>query len=214
MKVGTDGVLLGAWCKVGVAPRLLDVGTGCGVIALMLAQCTGPSVLIDAIELEEPAALRAMDNVKQSPWPDKVHIIQGAIQSYQAAPYNVIVCNPPFFSASLTPPDDRRATARHDISLGHPELINAVARLLDREGHFDLIMPPAEAESFIAEAATAGLYVNRLTEFFTRKGKPQERTLLSLGRNPKTAEVDDLYLYEEGSTQTPAYRELTSPFYL
>lgn len=214
MKVGTDGVLLGAWCEVAYASRILDIGTGCGIIALMLAQRTGTTTSIDAIELGQPDATRAMENVKRSPWPNKVRVIHGAIQSHQAAPYDLIVCNPPFFSDSLPPPDNRRATARHDMSLGHAELIGAVARLLALDGHFDLILPPAEAEAFIADAAKAGLHVNRLTAFFTRSGKPQERTLMSFGRKLRTAEVADLYLYSDGSTHAPAYRALTSPFYL
>lgn len=214
MKVGTDAVLLGAWCPAERATRMLDIGTGSGVIALMLAQRSGPAAQIDAVELHERDCRQATENVKNSPWPGKVQVIHARIQDFQATPYDLIVCNPPFFTQSLLPPDPRRAQVRHDSELNTPDLLQAVRRLLRPEGLFSLIVPAQGSAEFIQEATTAGFHLHRHTHFHTRKHKIAERSLLTLGLTPGTPLRDNLLLYEEGDQKSAAYLGLTGDFYL
>jgi tRNA1Val (adenine37-N6)-methyltransferase len=214
MKVGTDAVLLGAWCNVHDAMRILDIGTGSGVIALMLAQRSDVETLIDAVEINADDAAQARDNVSQSPWPKRVRVIHGSIQDMIADSYDLIVCNPPYFSKSLLPPDESRTRARHSTMLSHDDLIAAVRRLLKPAGKFYLILPTKEAELFREEAEQAGLYLQELTRFHSRKEKPQERSLMTLGYEEIVIKGDTLVLYEDGHTQSMAYQKLTGEFYL
>lgn len=216
MKVGTDAVLLGAWCRVGSARRILDIGTGSGVIALMLAQRSIPEARIDAVEQSAADVAQAAENFRLSPWPNKVSGIHCAIQEYQTAhPYDLIVCNPPYFTRSLLPPETRRQEARHDSRLRRPELVTAIVRLLHPDGCASLILPMNEAGDFANEANTQGLYLTRVTHFRTRHTKPPERQLMEFKREATEAtEADDLVLYEDGDNRSVAYRELTAEFYL
>lgn len=215
MKVGTDGVLLGAWCSIHNARKMLDIGTGCGVIALMLAQRSHPEAMVDAIELNGEAAAQAKENVQHSPWPGKVNVIHGRVQDLQPEePYDLVVCNPPFFSQSLLPPDSGRQSARHDLELPHHELIEAVHRLLSESGAFHIILPVTEAGQFIHAAAAWQLYPTRVTRFYSRRTKPQERTLMTFTRIPQTPEETELVLYANGSEKTSDYLRLTGDFYL
>ncbi|PTT52789.1 tRNA1(Val) (adenine(37)-N6)-methyltransferase, partial [Aeromonas sp. HMWF014] len=113
MKVGTDGILLGAWAPVANASRVLDIGTGSGLIALMLAQRSRSDCLIDGVELDRDAATQARANVAASPWTSRVNIVENAIQDYRAPPYDLIVSNPPYFVAGQSFSDPARALARH-----------------------------------------------------------------------------------------------------
>lgn len=216
MKVGTDAVLLGSWCPVGQAKRILDIGTGSGLIALMLAQRSVDTARIDAVELNARDAEQALANVNSSPWPQKVNVIQGSVQSHQPDyRYELIVSNPPFFSRSLLPPDPRRSDARHTTRLTSPDLIAAVCRLLDSTGTFSLILPTAEAEGFRVETQAAGLSLARITRFQTRPTKPTERVLMSFTRRPTSVPLDDsLVLYEKGEEKSEGYQRLTADFYL
>jgi tRNA1Val (adenine37-N6)-methyltransferase len=216
MKVGTDAVLLGAWCPVGNAKRLLDIGTGSGVIALMLAQRSAPDAHIDAVERSAEDAAQAAENVRQSPWPDKVTVVHGAIQDYLAAqPYDVIVCNPPFFSQSLLPPGTRRREVRHDTHLSRQDLLGAIGRWLHPAGTASIVLPPVEAADFTREAVAQGLHLVRVTHFHTRLTKPAERHLMDFARaTVSRPEKQDLVLYAGENIQSSAYRDLTADFYL
>lgn len=216
MKVGTDAVLLGAWCRVGSAKRILDIGTGSGVIALMLAQRSLPEARIDAVEQSPTDVAQATENFSLSPWPNKVSAIHCTIQEYQTTqPYDLIVCNPPYFTRSLLPPETRRQEARHDSRLRRPELITAIVRLLHPEGCACLILPVTEASDFVNETGNQGLFLTRVTQFRTRRTKPPERQLMEFKRTASPApEADELVLYEDGDNRSLAYRELTTAFYL
>lgn len=214
MKVGTDAVLLGAWCEVGYAKRILDIGTGSGVIALMLAQRTQAGTQIDAVEIHADDAAQAKENVLQSSWADRIQIVHQRIQDYVAVPYDLIVCNPPFFFQSLLPPDAQRKRVRHETTLGHGELIVTVDRLLKPDGRFSLILPTKEAELFIREAEPKDLHLQKLTRFHSRREKPQERSLMTFIRNKPETTEDRLVLYEEGQIKSKAYQQLTEDFYL
>ena len=176
MKVGTDGVLLGALADVTAATHLLDIGTGTGLVALMLAQ-RNPSMSIDAIEIDSKAAKQAAENVAQSPWPQiRVHCT--ALQTYTAnQPYNLIVSNPPYFVNSLKAPKAERTTARHTDSLSFNELVAGVDRLLSPSGKFWVILPADEQTNFCQLAQEKGLYPYRLIHVHPRAEKPAKRTL-------------------------------------
>lgn len=215
MKVGTDGVLLGAWCQVGNAKRILDIGTGSGVIALMLAQRSSTHACVDAIEISELSASQAAANVQASPWPDKVQVIPGDVKAFQTThSYDLIVSNPPYFSNSLLPPNQGRMAARHDGDLSFLELVAALNRLLNKDGTFCLILPVAEATEFRKISQLAGLHLSRLTKFQTRAAKPPERELMAFVRNQTTTIEDTLLLYDAANRKSEDYLRLTGDFYL
>ena len=137
MKVGTDGVLLGAWAPECIAGgRILDIGTGTGVMAIMAAQ-RNPSARIVGVEIDDMSALQARENAEASPWADRVEIVNADIRSYEAAaPFDLVISNPPYFVDSLKSPDSGRTTARHTVSLDFGELMSAVERLLAPDGRF------------------------------------------------------------------------------
>ncbi len=215
MKVGTDAVLLGAWADVGQAESILDIGTGSGVIAIMLAQRSSATTTIDGVELLEPDAMQARQNVLQSPWPGKIRIVQSDIVDFDPGKkYDLIVSNPPYFVNSLLPPTKGRSAARHDTTLTSEMLLDAVVRMLAHSGKFSLILPAAEATSFIQRARSNEMYITRHTKFFTRATKPPERSLMEFGFDDVPIVEDSVVLYESGQQETAGYRKLTGEFYL
>ena len=215
MKVGTDAVLLGAWPVMDHVNSILDIGTGSGIVALMLAQRSNPEALIDAVELQVEDARQARANVLNSPWPEKINVTQSRIQDFfPPKKFDLIVCNPPYFSNSLLPPLDKRGAARHDRALTFDELITSSTRLLATSGKFCVILPLAESEAFTHIAASSNLYLQRLTRFFTRTKKLQERSLMQFGFAPEPVSDNSLILYASGNEWTKEYRELTQDFYL
>lgn len=215
MKLGTDAVLLGAWASITGANKILDIGAGCGIIAIMLAQRTPDNTLIDAIELLEPDARQAALNVSQSPWPGKVNLIHADIKAFDPGfHYDVIVSNPPYFTKSLLPPAQGRRIARHDGSLDSDELLRSVIRLIAPAGKFNVILPAAEAIAFASKAKGVNLNLHRHTKFFTRLSKPQERSLMEFGFTDTHCTEDALTLYEEKEQTSIGYQQLTGDFYL
>lgn len=214
-KVGTDGVLLGAWVNVDGASTILDIGTGTGVIAIMLAQRTPPNTKIDAVELQEHDAKQAETNVKNSPWPEKVSVVHSAIQDFQSDHgYDLIVSNPPFFVNSWLPPDQSRSTARHSHDLSFPELVENISRLLSPEGRFAVVLPFVEGSQFIRLAEGLGFYVSRRMTFKSRQDKPVERLLVEFSRTVSAVKAEELVLYLRNEEWTNEYRALTRDFYL
>lgn len=215
MKVGTDAVLLGAWADVGQANTILDIGTGSGVIALMMAQRTSSHTKIDAIELLKQDAGQALENSLNSPWAGKISVVNARLQDFfPQTKYDLILCNPPFFSNSLLPPSEKRTTVRHDTALTQDQLIESVVNLLSPAGKFSVIFPPTESENFISKASASNLYLHRLTRFFSRPEKPQVRSLLEFGLAAGAVREDCLLLYESEDQWTEEYRALTHDFYL
>jgi tRNA1Val (adenine37-N6)-methyltransferase len=217
MKVGTDGVLLGAWARLeGMERRILDIGTGTGLIALMAAQRC-PQAHIDAPEIDRQAARQARENAEHSPWPERIQIYHVALQEFvpEDGPYDHILCNPPFFTGSLKAPDTARSTARHNDVLPFDDLAAAVARLLAPRGRFSVIYPTEEAVVFQEFANGHGLYpVRRLRVRSTPSGA-FFRTLTEYSRRPPIS------VQEEGLTielaplrHTAEYIALTRDFYL
>ena len=223
MKVGTDGVLLGAWAPIAVshqpsAVRILDIGTGSGLIALMLAQrCHNAH--IDAIDIDENAIEQAQENVQISNFKSQISNFVSRLQDWKPEiKYNLIVSNPPYFQNSLKNPDKGRELARHTDSLSYEELIVHSARLLTMLGQLALILP-AEAETEIRElAARYGLSCTRVTRVYSKENKPARRVLIAFSRQPSAVSrqpsEDYLVLEDEKGGRSAAYSELCKEFYL
>jgi tRNA1Val (adenine37-N6)-methyltransferase len=215
MKVGTDGVLLGAWVDVAGKKRILDLGTGSGVIALMLAQRTADDVLIDAIDISEKAIRQVRFNFDRSKWKTKMMAHHTSIQNFKPNDkYDCIVSNPPYFSKSLEPSDPDRKTAKHTVSLSPAELLISTKHLLKESGALNLVLPLVEGEQFIEIAESVGVFCTRKTALRTRPGKVIERLLLEFRFSKQHLWHSELLMYTEGITYSEEYRSLTGDFYL
>ena len=226
MKVGTDGVLLGAWCPLAIATsegeyKVLDIGTGSGLIALMLAQratsIDDTPIVIDTIDIDAGAAEQAKFNFEQSPWSKLLRIYQSSLQEWQSKKeYDLIVSNPPYFQGSLKNPDAQRATARHTDSLSYSELIAHSERLLRRNGMLALVLPIEAEEEILSLAAAAGLSPTAITYVHTKPSKPVKRILMALTKGDADGEVDGNHFYIESadSPRSEEYKKLTEEFYL
>ncbi len=215
MKVGTDGVLLGSWC--GANGKVLDIGTGTGVVALMTAQRGAQSV--DAIEIDPSAAEQAAENFSRSPWSGKLRVLLapfGEFVNSTSNKYDTIVSNPPYFINSQKAEGESRSTARHTDSLPYDELASGVAKLLCNDGRFYAIFPYQESGIFIVEAAKCGLYVNKRLDVSPIVGRGVKRVLLEFSKE-KITDVTTTTLaiaYDNKRTYTDKYMELTKDFYI
>jgi tRNA1Val (adenine37-N6)-methyltransferase len=215
MKVGTDAVLLGSWVNVGNPERILDIGTGSGVIALMLAQRTTEDVRIDAIEIEKSDSVQAIENVLTSPWAEKISVHQTSLQEFHPDhSYDLIINNPPYFVNSLLPPSEQRTKARHANGLTFTELITHSLRMLRSDGRLAVILPVAEGNVFKSIARETRFHLIRETAFYSRKEKPQERWLFEFCQVEGELISDQIILYERDEIKTEQYIELTKDFYL
>ncbi|MBR0296054.1 MAG: methyltransferase [Paludibacteraceae bacterium] len=214
MKVGTDGVLLGAWASC--QQRILDVGTGSGLIALMLAQ-RFEAAQIDAVDIDGDAVRQATDNFAHSKWSNRLHCRQIAVQDLakEDVRYDAIVSNPPYFVDSLKNPNLQRQTARHTDTLSYEELLASCEHLLTADGVLSLILP-AESEQVVLETAkSVGLYPTRLVHVYSKPGKPVKRILLELQkRNDQPCEESHFYIESATSPRSDEYTALTKDFYL
>ena len=213
MKVGTDGVLLGAWAECEGAKRILDIGTGTGVIALQMAQ-RNPTAQVQAVEIDETAAKRARANFDNSPWAERLEIAQTAVQEfYPAEKFDLIISNPPYFIDSLLPPDAKRSTARHTHDLTFEELDKAVCRLLAENGKFVLILPITEFEKYLS---LTQLHLVRRCDICPIEGGAVKRVMGEFATHKPTATKHENIAIERGQRgdYTDEYRALTKDFYL
>ena len=177
MKVGTDGVLLGAWTDIRHAHRILDIGTGTGLIALMLAQRC-PEASITAIDIDSEAVNQALENIQNSPWKERVEAYLQDIRTYQPQTlFDTIVSNPPYFINSLKCPDNQRNTARHTDTLDMHALLYQASQLLTPDGHFSIVLPAEQTNELVEVAGRVGLYPSRHTAVITRPGLAPKRSL-------------------------------------
>lgn len=216
MKVGTDAVLLGAWILPNGSKHILDIGTGTGVIALMLAQKT--TAHIDAIDIDEHACLQATQNIQESKFPDRVSVTQISLQDYSKTAtkkYDLIVTNPPYFEQSLKSSDEQRSHARHADVLPFEELLDGVLKLLTEKGKFCLILPTLEAEKFRALAEKKGLHISKLLRVKSRIDKTvDKRHLMQFEVKPTEFSEKTIAIEEEVRHQyTDDYKELTKDYY-
>ncbi len=218
MKVGTDGVLLGAWVEVHNARKILDVGTGTGVIAIMLAQ-RSDYAHVHAIEIDSDACAQASENMANTPWANRLCAVHNSIQDYaykSIETYDLIVSNPPFFSGGVLSEGETRSQVRHTVRLPHGDLLTASRKLLAPDGVFAVILPLLEGLRFVEMARNYRLYCERMTEVRTKADKPVSRLLLQFTpRIPDALRKDTLVIQEDGvNAWTPEYRKLTEEFYL
>ncbi len=242
--VGTDSVLLGAWADVSGAQRVLDIGTGTGVIALMVAQRrekmsnaqqgisnvqvgglhldVGYSLLsighsITALEIHPPSAALAQRNFAASPWANRLQVQEISVQEFAqvaGCQFDLIVSNPPFFSERTVSPDTARRLGRHTATLSPGDLLEAVGRLLALKGRFCVVLPALEGQRLCEMAVPLGLYWTKITQVRSRPEKPVERWLIQFERDPYPFEQTELLIYEQGEQYAEAFRELTGAFYL
>ena len=218
MKIGTDGVLLGAWTPIQNHPNsILDIGTGTGIIALMLAQKTS-ATQIDALEIDEDAYEQATDNFENSPWNDRLYCFHAGLDEFVEEPedeYDLIVSNPPFYTDDFKSATEQRDLARFADAMPFEDLIEAADLLLSENGIFSVIIPFKEEEKFLALAAAYELYPLKITRV---KGTPTteiKRSLLAFSRNKNTDfPVDELIIETARHIYTSEYIELTKDFYL
>lgn len=214
MKVGTDGVLLGAWCTVTGTRRVLDVGTGCGVIALMVAQRNSEAV-VDAIDIDQGAIEEATVNFANSPWSDRLTArLEDFNDMADREHYDLIVSNPPYFTDSLLPPDATRTLARHTGSLSYQQLIEGAVRWLSPDGMLALISPTDAEGTIIEAAAMASLPVRQLTRVIPVEGAAPKRTLWLLSHRINPYHENYLTIAHSDGSFTSEYIALTRDFYL
>lgn len=216
MKVGTDGILLGAWTETNGIKNALDIGTGTGVIALMLAQKNN-NIQVTGIDIEETFIEEARANFERSPWKDNLKAEAISIQDFakvHPSEFDLIVSNPPFFSGGNFTSPDQRAQARHTIKLPHNDLLNAVRKLLSFNGKFNLILPYLEGLRFVEMAEKFGLYNTKYVEVIGKAGKPIERILLEFSKKRAACLKSTLSIRDENSVIHKEFEELTKDFYL
>lgn len=204
MKVGTDGVLLGAWAHGGSC--ILDIGTGTGVIALMMAQ-RFPAAHVTAVDIDGGAVLQAQQNITASPFADRMRVLQERVQDHQGA-YDAVVCNPPFFIGSMQAPDRQRNVARHATTLTYAELMQHAWRLLSDDGELSVVVPFDYRKRMEDEATFVGFFPSRVCAVSTSERKPAKRYLLAFRKHPCLCEQQHLTIGSD------AYRALTGNFYL
>jgi tRNA1Val (adenine37-N6)-methyltransferase len=217
MKVGTDGVLLGAWTPLINNPyNILDIGTGTGVIALMLAQ-RSHAEQIDAIEIDDAAYEQATENFENSPWNDRLYCYHAGLDEFVdevEEEFDLIVSNPPFYTDEYKSGNEQRDTARFTDSLPFEELIEAADFFLSENGIFSVIIPFKEETAFVALCQERGLFPLKITRV---KGSPNteiKRSLMAFSRTEQSSLIDELIIETARHHYTPEYIELTKDFYL
>lgn len=213
MKVGTDGVVVGAWANGG--KRIMDIGTGTGLIALMMAQ-RFPTAIVDAVEIDEKAAEQAKENVARSPFANRVNVIKTSLQDFQTeTSYDSIVTNPPFFINSLMAPDPTRSMARHTVNLSFSDIFSFAINHLTEKGEISAIIPIECIDSFSQEGFIRGMFITRQCIIKTVERKPAKRCLIAFSKSrPQEFEKQNVVLTNSNGERSNWYNTLTSDFYL
>lgn len=214
MKVGTDAVLLGAWCDVNNKKNALDIGTGTGIISLMIAQRNN-TLQVDAIDIDEDAIMQAKANICASPYSKRISATLENFTTIQKnKKYDLIVSNPPFYQEDTKCPEEARQAARHTTSLPFPILINNVSSLLEQSGLFSVIIPNTAVTEFIYLCKNHGLHLKRRTDIVTTPKRQSKRTLLEFANNKTNPVINTLYIRDDKNAFTAEYLSLTKDFYL
>lgn len=216
MKVGTDGILLGAWTNIDKDPEnILDIGAGTGLIALMLAQRSA-AFSIDAIEIEPNAYEQCVENFEASPWADRLFCYHCGLEEFVAEmdeKYDLIVCNPPYFNTEVQGRDAARESARNNQFLPYPQLIKAASELLSESGTLNIIIPIESEEFVLKEAKRQLLFPGRITRVRSLPDKPYFRSLISFQTENGACIEEELTLENRPGTYSDPYIDLTKAFY-
>lgn len=219
MKIGTDGVLLGGWTSLEHQPNsILDIGTGTGIIALMLAQ-RSHALLIDALEIDENAYEQAVENFENSDWSDRLFCYHAAFDEFveemqDEEKYDLIVSNPPFYAEDYTSESTSRNKARFAEALPFSELVEGVSKLLSPKGEFNVIIPYKEETGFLALARKVGLFPKRITRVRGTETSEIKRSLMSFSFREIPIEENELIIEISRHNYTEAYKNLVKDFYL
>ena len=216
MKVGTDGTLLGAWAAAPSGQcRILDIGTGTGLIALMMAQ-RYPEAEVTGIDIDEDAVTQAVENVRLSPFSERVRIYRQDIVNFtDIIGFDAIVSNPPYFVDSLACPDDQRTIARHAVSLTYEQLMHQVYRLLKDEGRFSVVVPSDCRAKIEAAACLEGFFTTRVCLIKTTPRKQPKRQLIEFQKHPVSElDISEGVIEVSPNVRSEWYQQLTKEFYI
>ncbi len=215
MKVSTDACIQGAWSDVPLtAKRVLDIGTGTGLLSLMLAQ-KNCDIIIDAVEINSDAAYQAKENFIASPWAKRLRVIEVDIKSFeQGGQYDYIICNPPFFNNSLQSLVAARNVARHTSELSYIQLLDTISSLLSAKGSASILLPIAEHDIWEDLLRQYGWCINKQLDIQPLPYKPKNRVVSICSRKFSVKQQETLCIYEEPGKYTEAFAKLLSPYYL
>ncbi|MFQ3235492.1 MAG: tRNA1Val (adenine37-N6)-methyltransferase [Paraglaciecola sp.] len=218
MKVGTDSIMLGSWVNPGNARTILDIGTGSGLLAIMLAQKTRPDCTISGLDIDGNAIEQAQENSQNCPWTKRLYFIHCALQTWQnQGQFDLIVANPPYFNSpkdTQDPSVQSRLIARQTISLSHQQLISRVAVILSPNGHFYCVLPVQNALTLIEYAQTHGLFCTRLLIVKAKSDGEALRYLMAFGRQIVERHIEHLTIYTQDQNYSQAYKALCQEYYL
>lgn len=213
MKVGTDGILLGAWAEVSDCQCILDMGSGTGLLALMLAQRSAPTSQIYAVELDEFAAQQAKENIQASPWKDHISVVQDDVQHFLQntnQTFDLIVANPPYFEQGVECKNEERELARY-TQQSHLDWLTWAAACLSEKGKISFVLPYDAAKTLEKQTA---LFCIKQTEIITKIGKAPQRMLITFAKQPQVLVQNQLVIYDEKNQYTEEFVALTKDFYL
>lgn len=215
MKVGTDSVLFGSWVQPNYAKRILDIGTGTGILALMMAQKSEAD--IDAVDIDENAYLQSVENFKLSPWFQRLHSYHSSFQEFadrtDSQQYDLIIANPPYFHHASKPFGESRINARHNDALSFDELVAGVKKMLHPRGRLCVILPCKEGMEFMDKAQREGLFCHELVRIKTKADKVEKRLIIKFGFALGITSESEIIIQEEDGSFTNEYIELTRDFY-
>lgn len=215
MKIGTDAVLLGAWADCSEAHTVLDVGSGCGIISLMLAQRS--NAIIHGIEIDKDSAKEANENAINSPWSDRLNFENIAFQEFwktSKVKYDLIVSNPPYFISSLKPPNQKRSDARHTDSLSYEEIIIGSKNTLAKEGKLSVVLPYHESVFFRERALIENLYCTKLVHVKNNNKSHYKRVLMQFEFMKRSIEIFELVIRNMNNEYSKKFISMTKEFYL
>jgi tRNA1Val (adenine37-N6)-methyltransferase len=217
MKIGTDAVLLGAWSGLDSQPNsILDIGAGTGILALMMAQ-RSPAELIDALEIDDDAYEQCVENFEASQWSDRLFCYHASLNEFTEEiedQYDLIISNPPFYTAPFKTENTVRNQARFEEAMPFNELLKSVSKLLSQSGHFNVVIPFSEENSFIELAAKEALYPSQILHIRGQKSSPIKRSLICFMFKKQPIETQELILEISRHQYTKEYTALTKDFYL
>lgn len=213
MKICTDACILGAYAEVKTGDTVLDIGTGTGLLSMMLAQRGG--AFFDAVELDDSAALQAKENVSESPFDKKITVHLSDILTFPKKGFDLIISNPPFFTNQLQAPSSQKNKAKHTVSLSKSDLAQVIAEKLNPMGKCIILLPPEEMQLFQKEMQKVGLYINSTLAIRHHKEKPVFRQICTFEKSKKTPFLSELYIYEtDNTTYSEEFTRLLKDYYI